>query len=66
MVLSLLTSCQLGIIIAQDFFPEAVDYFYGRAGGDDLDSDDEDDDSEDDDAEEIDLEKPRTKKAKHA
>lgn len=52
---------QLGVIIANEIFPEAVDYFLGDAGGDELDSDDED--SEDDDEEEeIDLEKPRPKK----
>ncbi|KAH8100477.1 hypothetical protein BXZ70DRAFT_937338 [Cristinia sonorae] len=51
----------LGVIIANEIFPEAVDYFLGDAGGDELDSDDED--SEDDDEEEeIDLEKPRPKK----
>ncbi|KAG6858534.1 hypothetical protein C0993_005524, partial [Termitomyces sp. T159_Od127] len=52
----------MGINIASEIFPEAIDYFLGNAGGDELDSDDEEDD--DDDAEEIDLEKPRTKKQK--
>ncbi|TCD70645.1 hypothetical protein EIP91_002365 [Steccherinum ochraceum] len=51
----------LGVVIANEIFPEAVDYFLGNAGGDDIDSDDEDED-EDDDEEEIDLEKPRPKK----
>ncbi|KAJ7225878.1 hypothetical protein GGX14DRAFT_422715 [Mycena pura] len=53
----------LGITIANDVFPEAIEYFLGQAGGDELDSGDEDDD-DDDDAEEIDLEKPRSKKQK--
>ncbi|KAG6869946.1 hypothetical protein C0993_005521, partial [Termitomyces sp. T159_Od127] len=53
----------MGINIASEIFPEAIDYFLGNAGGDELDSDDEEDD-DDDDAEEIDLEKPRTKKQK--
>lgn len=53
----------MGLTIASEIFPEAIDYFLGNTGGDELDSDDEDDD-EDDDAEEIDLEKPRTKKQK--
>jgi template-activating factor I len=53
---------QLGIIIVNEVFPEAIEYFLGQAGGDEeVDSDDDDDD---DDAEEIDLEKPKTKKQK--
>ena len=52
---------QLGVNIAHDVFPEAIDYFLGEKGGQDIDSDDED--SEDDsNEEEIDLEKPRPKK----
>ncbi|KAJ7042643.1 hypothetical protein C8F04DRAFT_1076616 [Mycena alexandri] len=53
---------ELGITIANEIFPEAIEYFLGQAGGDDddLDSDDEDED----DAEEIDLEKPKSKKQK--
>ena len=58
---------QIGVTIANDVFPEAIEYFLGQAGGDDLDSDEEDEDSEDDDEEEeIDLEKPRPKKQKNA
>ncbi|KAJ7293202.1 hypothetical protein C8J57DRAFT_1268395 [Mycena rebaudengoi] len=54
---------ELGIIIVNEVFPEAIEYFLGQAGGDEeVDSDDDDDD--DDDAEEIDLEKPKTKKQK--
>lgn len=53
---------QIGLNIANEIFPEAIDYFLGNAGGDELDSEDEDD--EDDDDEEIDLEKPRSKKQK--
>lgn len=53
-------------MIATDIFPDAIDYFLGRAGGEGIDSDDSDDDDDDDDedAEEIDLEKPRSKKQK--
>ncbi|KAF8078308.1 hypothetical protein FPV67DRAFT_1571097 [Lyophyllum atratum] len=54
---------EIGLTIASEIFPEAIDYFLGNTGGDELDSDDEDDD-EDDNAEEIDLEKPRSKKQK--
>lgn len=54
---------KMGISIASEIFPEAIDYFLGNAGGDELDSDDDEDD-DDDDAEEIDLEKPRSKKQK--
>lgn len=57
---------QLGVLIANDVFPEAVEYFLGQAGGDGIDSDDEEDDEDEDDEEEIDLEKPRPKKQKKA
>ncbi|THH19071.1 hypothetical protein EUX98_g8843 [Antrodiella citrinella] len=54
-----LDTFDLGVMIANDIFPEAIDYFLGNAG--EVESDDED--SEDDeDEEEIDLEKPRPKK----
>jgi template-activating factor I len=52
---------QIGMLIANEIFPEATDYFLGKIGGEDLDSDEED---SDDEAEEIDLEKPKTKKQK--
>ncbi|KAF7789201.1 hypothetical protein EIP86_000140 [Pleurotus ostreatoroseus] len=53
----------LGVLIANDIFPEAIEYFLGqRSGDDDSEEDDEDDDDEDED--EIDLEKPRPKKAR--
>lgn len=52
---------QLGVMIANDIFPEAIDYFLGNAGADDIDSDEEDSEDGSDD-EEIDLEKPRPKK----
>ncbi|THH17400.1 hypothetical protein EW146_g3391 [Bondarzewia mesenterica] len=55
----------LGVIIANEVFPDVIDYFMGTAGGDELDSEDEEE-SEDDENEEIDLEKPREKKAKKA
>ncbi len=54
---------QVGVAIANDVFPEAIEYFLGHTGGEELDSDEEED-SEDDDEEEIDLEKPRAKKQK--
>ena len=53
---------QVGIVIANEIFPEAIEYFLGDVDGDVTDSEEEDDD--DDDAEEIDLEKPRPKKPK--
>jgi len=53
----------VGLTIANEIFPEAIEYFLGNIGGDDIDSEDEDED-DDDDAEEIDLEKPRSKKQK--
>lgn len=53
----------VGLSIGNEIFPEAIEYFLGTAGGEDLESDDEDED-EDEDAEEIDLEKPRSKKQK--
>ncbi|PSR80728.1 hypothetical protein EW026_g347 [Hermanssonia centrifuga] len=54
----------IGILIANDIFPECVEYFLGQRGGEDLDSDEEDSD-EDENEDEIDLEKPRPKKPKH-
>lgn len=60
----LTTDIKVGMLIANEIFPEATDYFLGTAGGDELDSDEED--SDDDDADEIDLEKPKLKKQKHA
>ncbi|KAI0757286.1 hypothetical protein C8Q80DRAFT_1245737 [Daedaleopsis nitida] len=56
----------IGVTIANDVFPEAIEYFLGQVGGDELDSDEEDEDEEDEDEDEIDLEKPRTKKQKNA
>ncbi|KAJ8517024.1 hypothetical protein ONZ45_g5713 [Pleurotus djamor] len=52
----------VGIVLANDIFPEAIEYFLGTAEGQESDSEDED--SDDDDADEIDLEKPRPKKRK--
>jgi template-activating factor I len=52
---------QIGLTIANEIFPEAIDFFLGTKHDSDEDSDDEDDD---DDEEEIDLEKPRAKKQK--
>jgi len=49
------------VIIANEIFPEAIEYFLGNVDGEITDSEDEDDE-DDDDAEEIDLEKPRSKK----
>ncbi|KAI0651556.1 hypothetical protein C8Q79DRAFT_933983 [Trametes meyenii] len=56
----------VGVTIANDVFPEAIEYFLGHAGGEDVDSDDEDDSDDDENEEEIDLEKPRPKKQKKA
>lgn len=53
---------EIGVTIANEIFPEAIDYFLGQAGGEEIDSDSDSDDDED--AEEIDLEKPKTKKRK--
>ncbi|PIL29656.1 hypothetical protein GSI_08293 [Ganoderma sinense ZZ0214-1] len=55
----------VGVAIANDVFPEAIEYFLGHAGGEELDSDEEED-SDEDEEEEIDLEKPRPKKQKKA
>jgi len=52
---------EIGLNIGNEIFPEAIDYFLGNVGGDELDSEDED---SDDDADEIDLEKPKSKKQK--
>ncbi|KAF9535465.1 hypothetical protein CPB83DRAFT_841799 [Crepidotus variabilis] len=54
----------IGVIIANEVFPEAIEYFLGNVSGDSDDEDDEDSEDEDDDAAEIDLEKPRPKKQK--
>ncbi|KAE9410697.1 hypothetical protein BT96DRAFT_870417 [Gymnopus androsaceus JB14] len=51
----------LGLNISNEVFPEAIDYFLGEAGDDEMDSDDEEDE---DDADEIDLEQPKSKKQK--
>ncbi|CCM01618.1 uncharacterized protein FIBRA_03679 [Fibroporia radiculosa] len=56
----------VGVLIANDIFPEAIDYFLGTAGGDDIDSDEDEDSEDDENEEEIDLEKPRPKKQKKA
>lgn len=52
----------IGVCIAHDVFAEAIEYFLGQKGGDELDSDDEESDEDDEDDEEIDLEKPSVKK----
>ena len=55
---------KIGVLIGNDIFPDAIEYFLGQRG--DVDSDEEEDsEDDDDDAEEIDLEKPRAKRAKH-
>lgn len=53
---------QVGLVIANEVFPESIEYFLGNVENEISDSEDEEDD--DDDAEEIDLEKPRAKKAR--
>jgi template-activating factor I len=54
------TSGKIGMAIATDLFPEAIDYFTGNAG-ETLEFDDESEDDDEEDEEEIDLEKPRKK-----
>ncbi|TDL28772.1 hypothetical protein BD410DRAFT_760374 [Rickenella mellea] len=56
----------IGIIIANEIYPEAIDWFTGVAGAGELDSDEDDEDEDDDEADEIDLEKPQPKKQKKA
>lgn len=53
-------------MIANDIFPEAVEYFLGQAGHDEIDSDEDEESEDDEDEDEIDLEKPRLKKHKKA
>lgn len=53
----------MGVAIANEIFPEAMDYYNGIATrGLSDDEEDEEDEEDDDDDEEIDLEKPRPKK----
>jgi len=55
----------IGLVIANDIYPEAVDWYQGKATDQDIDISDEEDSEEDDDddeADEIDLEKPEPKK----
>ena len=54
------------MVIANEVFPDAIEYFRGDAGGDELYSDEDEESDEDDENEEIDLEKPRAKKVKQA
>jgi len=50
----------MGIVIANEIFPEIIEYFTGHPeAGEDSDEEDSEDDEDED---EIDLEKPRTKK----
>jgi len=54
---------ELGVAIANEIFPEAIEWYRGTAAQTFSDDDEEDEDDEDDeDEEEIDLEKPRPKK----
>ncbi|KAL0950743.1 hypothetical protein HGRIS_007516 [Hohenbuehelia grisea] len=53
----------IGNTISTEIFPDAIEYFLGTMGGEEIDSEEEDSD-DDDDADEIDLEKPRPKKQK--
>lgn len=59
---------QIGPYIANELFPEAIEWFTGEAieagMSDDEEDSEEDSMDDDDDAEEIDLEKPRAKKAR--
>lgn len=53
------------MIIANEVFPDAIEFFMGHMD-EDLTDDEDDSEDDDEDAEEIDLEKPRAKKAKQA
>jgi len=53
---------QIGVTIATEIFPDAIEYFLGNLGGEELDSEDEDEDEDEEEEDEIDLEKPRSKK----
>ncbi|CAL1696349.1 unnamed protein product [Somion occarium] len=50
----------IGVLIANEVFPDAIDYFLGQIPSEDIDSEEEE--SDDENEEEIDLEKPRLKK----
>jgi len=54
----------LGLHLANELYPDAVEYYVGKAGGDDSDDESLDSDADDSDADEIDLEKPKAKKQK--
>lgn len=56
----------IGLVIANEVFPHAIDFFLGKGREEsDLEGSDEDDDEDDDDeADEIDLEKPRSKRSR--
>ncbi|THH05137.1 hypothetical protein EW145_g5013 [Phellinidium pouzarii] len=58
----------IGLVIANDIYPEAIDWFTGKASEvmdmSDIEEDSEDEEDDDDDAAEIDLEKPEPKKQK--
>ncbi|KAF9015024.1 hypothetical protein BDQ17DRAFT_1229485 [Cyathus striatus] len=54
----------MGLTLANEIFPEAIEYFLGNLGSDELDSDEEDSEDDNDEADEIDLEKHRSKKQK--
>ncbi|KZV70339.1 hypothetical protein PENSPDRAFT_734817 [Peniophora sp. CONT] len=56
----------VGPSIANDVFPDAIQYFTGTMEDSEWGSDGEDEEDDDDDAEEIDLEKPKAKKPKRA
>ncbi|KAI0067944.1 hypothetical protein BV25DRAFT_1794156 [Artomyces pyxidatus] len=56
----------LGVTIANEIFPDAIQYFKGDIGDELYSDEEEDSDTDGEDAEEIDLEKPRAKKAKNA
>ena len=53
------------MLIANEIYPEAIDFYTGKYEDqltDDEDSEEEEDSEDDDEAEEIDLEKPEPKK----
>ena len=52
----------MGVIIANEIFPEAMDYLKGTVAQKFIEDEDNEEDDEDGDEDEIDLEKPGTKK----
>lgn len=54
----------MGVTIANEVFPEAIEYFLGNINNEEEDSEEDDSEDDEEDDAEIDLEKPRIKKRK--